>query len=235
MWWSIWTTVLKTCSKFRQSCNNIDVIILCGGWNDISCEKGSCEYWIHKSNDFCQTEYDVNYCPSCFIILKFLSNDDNTIPENNVILRTASSNDDVITEFNSGGSEYASMTQTFISESCKSVYSKLKQINLSIDSCCNNNGSPPISPGSPPIIISILESAPIKTPEEKVSSPTTSTDVYENDLTLGNETNINNNVLDFFYSKFFFIKIYVSRCYWIWKCHEIIGNQKYLFIQVRWY
>ena len=95
-------------------------------------------------------------------MLKFLSNDDNTIPENNVILRTASSNDDVITEFNSGGSECSSITQTVISESCKSVYSKLKQINLSIDSCGNDNGSPTISLGSPPIIISILESAPIK-------------------------------------------------------------------------
>ena len=98
-------------------------------------------------------------------MLKFLSNDDNTIPENNVILRTASSNNDVITEFNSGSSEYASITKPFISESCKSVYSKLKQINLSIDSCGNGNCSPPISLGSPPIIISILESAPIKTPE----------------------------------------------------------------------
>ena len=123
------------CLKCRQSCNNIDTIIPCGGWNDVLCEKVSCEYWIHKSTDCCQTGYDVNYCSSCFIILKSLYKDDNTRPENNVIIRTASiDDDDMITEFNSDGSEGASITQTVISESCKSVFGKLNKINLSVDS-----------------------------------------------------------------------------------------------------
>ena len=77
---------LKTCPKCLQSCNNIDAIIPYWGWNDISCKRGSCEYWIHKSTDYCQTEHDVNYCLSCFAILKrFLPNDDNTRPINDVI------------------------------------------------------------------------------------------------------------------------------------------------------
>ena len=95
--------------------------------------KKSYEYYIHKLIDCCQTEHDVNYCPSCFIILNSLTNDDNTRSVNDVILRTARIEDDMITEFNSDGSEGASITQTFISESYKSVFNKLNNINVSID------------------------------------------------------------------------------------------------------
>ena len=87
--------------------------------------------------------------------------DDNTRPENNVIIRTASiDDDDMITEFNSDGSEGASITQTVISESCKSVFGKLNKMNLYVDAWGNNNDSPLISSGSPPIIIGISKSAP---------------------------------------------------------------------------
>ena len=115
----------KICSKCRQSCNNIDVIIPCGGWNDILCEKDSCEYWIHKSTDRCQTEHNVYYCSSYFTILNSLPNDDNTRSINDAILRTTSIDDDVMTELNNDGSEGVSITHTVISESCKSVFSKL--------------------------------------------------------------------------------------------------------------
>ena len=143
---------LKTCSKCLQSCNDIDTIISYGGWNDISCKKGSCEYLIHALIDCCQTEYDINYCSSCFTILKSLPNDNNTRLVNDIILRTASIDDDVITEFNSDSSENASITQTIISNSYKLVFSKLNKINVSVNSCGNNNGSRPRSSGSPPII-----------------------------------------------------------------------------------
>ena len=119
-----------------------------------------CEYWIHKSIDCCQTEDGVNYCLFCFKILKNLPNDDNTRHVNDVILRTASIDDDVITEFNNDGSEGAFITQTVISESCKSVFSKLSKTNLSIDSYGNDNGSRPRSSGTPPIIIGIPYSSP---------------------------------------------------------------------------
>ena len=107
---------LKTCPKCLQSCNNIDAIIPYWGWNDISCKKGSCEYWIHKSIDSCQTEDDVNCSPSCFTIWNSFPNDDNTRHVNDVILRTASIDDDVIIDFNRDGSEGAFITQTIISE-----------------------------------------------------------------------------------------------------------------------
>ena len=100
----------KTCSKCKQLCNDIDAIIPCRGWNDISCKKDSYEYWIHTPIDYYQTKDDVNYCTSCFIILNSLSNDDNTKSINDVIFRRASIDDDVITEFNSDGLEGASIT-----------------------------------------------------------------------------------------------------------------------------
>ena len=159
--------------------------------------KKYCEYWIHTSTDCYQSDHDVNYYISYFTILKSLSNDDDTRPEDNIILRTASIDDDVITECNSDGSQGTSITQTVIGESYKSVFSKLNNINLSVDSCYNDNGSPPRSSGSPPIIIGIPKLAPTTTPEEEVNSPTTATDVYENNLTLGNETNVNNSNLEF--------------------------------------
>ena len=133
-----------------------------------------------------------------------LANDGKTRPVNDVNFRTASIDDDVITELNSDGSEGASITQTIISESCKSVFSKLNQINLSVDSCDNDNGSPPRSSDFPLIIIGLSKSAPTSTPEEKINSSTASTDVYENDLTLSNETNINNKVLYLFYLKYLY-------------------------------
>ena len=128
--------------------------------------------------------------------MKSLPNDDNTRPINDVILRTTCIDNDVITEFNSDGSEGASITQTVISESCKSVFSKLNKINVSIDSCGNNNGSRLRSPGLPPIIIGIPNSLPTSTPGENFNFPTTSTDVYEN-----NETNINNMNVNEVYAK----------------------------------
>ena len=70
-----------------------------------------------------------------------MSNDDNTRPANDVILRTARIDDDGITEFNSDGSEGASITQTVISESFKPVFNKLNNINVYVDSCGNDNGS----------------------------------------------------------------------------------------------
>ena len=149
-------SLLKTCSKCLQSYNDIDTIISCGGWNDISCKKGSCEYWIHESIDCCQSEYDINYCSSCFTILKSLPNDNDTRLVNNAILRTASIDNDVIMEFNSDSPESASITQTSISDSYKSVFSKLNKINVSVNSCGNNNGSRPRSSGSP-LIISVNE------------------------------------------------------------------------------
>ena len=115
-------------------------------------KKGYYEYWIHKLIDYCQTENHVTYYPSCFAILKSLPNDDNTRPVNDAILQTASIDDDVITEFNSDSSENASITQTIISNSYKLVFSKLNKINVSVNSCGNNNGSRPRSSGSPPII-----------------------------------------------------------------------------------
>ena len=121
-----------------------------------------------------------------------MPNDDNTIPANDVILRTVSIYDDVIAEFNSDGSEGASDTQPVINESCKSVFNKLYKINVSTDSCGNGNGSRPKLSGAPPIIIGIPKSAPTSTPEERVNSPTISTDVYES-----NKTNLNNNILEF--------------------------------------
>ena len=124
--------------------------------------------------------------------IEYLANDGKTRPVNEVNFRTASIDDDVITELNSDGSEGASITQTIISESCKSVFSKLNQINLSVDSCDNDNGSPPRSSDFPLIIIGLSKSAPTSTPEERVNSPTISTDVYEN-----NKTNLNNNILEF--------------------------------------
>ena len=93
----------KTFLKCVQSYNDIDAIIPCWGWNGMSCKKGSCEYCIHKSIDCCQTEDTVNYCLSCFIRLKSLSYDDNTIPVNDVIFQPASIDDDVMTKFNSDG------------------------------------------------------------------------------------------------------------------------------------
>ena len=91
--------------------------------------------------------------------MKSLPNVNNTRPVNDDSLRTASINDDIITEFNSDGSEGASITQTVISESCKSVFSKLNKINLSVDSCDNDHGSRLRSAGLPPIIIGIPNSA----------------------------------------------------------------------------
>ena len=98
---------------------------------------------------------------------------------------------DVKIEFKSDVSEGASITQFFISESCKSVFNKSNRINVFSNSYGNDNGSRPRSSGTPPIIIGISNSSPTSTPGEKVNSSTTSTDVYEN-----NETNINNNVLE---------------------------------------
>ena len=126
-----------------------------------------------------------------------MSNDDNTRPNNDVILRTASIDDNMIKEFNSDGSEGVSITQSVISESCKFVFSKWNKINLSVNSCGNDNGSLPISSVLPLIIIDIPKLSPTSTPEEEVNYPTTSNDVYEHNLTVGNETNINNNVLEF--------------------------------------
>ena len=121
-----------------------------------------------------------------------LSNDDTIRPVNVIILRTVSIDDDGITKFNSGGSIGASITQSVISESRKSVFSKINKINVSIDSRGNDNGSRPRSSGLPTIIIGIENSSPRSTPGEKVNSQTTSTDVYES-----NETNMNNNFLEF--------------------------------------
>ena len=157
----------KTCSKCRQSCNDIDAIIPCGGWNNSSCKKGSYEYWIHKSIDCCQTEDYVNYCPSSFITLNSLPNDDNTRPVNEFILRMARIDDDVITECNSDGLQGASFAQIVIGESCKSVCIKLNKINEYVDSCGNDNGSRPRSSGVPPIIMGIPNSLPTSTLEEK--------------------------------------------------------------------
>ena len=121
-----------------------------------------------------------------------MPNDDNTIPVNGVILWTARIEYDIITGFNSDGSKGAFITENIISESCNSVFNKLNKINESIDLCGNNNGSRPRSSGAPPTIIIIPISSPTSTPEEKVNSPTKSTNFYEN-----NETNINKNVLKF--------------------------------------
>ena len=98
--------------------------------------------------------------------------------KNDVILRTASNYGDVISEFNSDGSEGTTITQTIISESFKSVFNKLNEIDVSVDSCGNINGSRPRSSISPPIIIGNEKSATTSTPEEKVNSQTISTDVY---------------------------------------------------------
>ena len=67
--------------------------------------------------------------PSCFIILNSLPNDNNRRPVNDVILRSARIDDDVITEFNSDGSEGASIIQTIISGSYKSAFNKLYNSN----------------------------------------------------------------------------------------------------------
>ena len=124
--------------------------------------------------------------------MKSLPNDDNTRPVNDVILRTTCIDNDVITEFNSDGSEGASITQIVISESYKLVFSQLKKSTVSVDSCDNDNGSRPKSSGSSPIIIVIPKSSLTSTPEEKVNPSTTPTDVYEN-----NEIHINNIFLEF--------------------------------------
>ena len=129
--------------------------------------------------------------------MKNLTNDDNTRLVNDVILQTTIINDDVIKEYNSDGSEGTSITYTVISEPCKSIFSKINKINLSVDSCGNDNGSPSRSSGSPPIIIGIPKIVLTTTPEEEVNSPITSTDVYENNLHFSNDININNNVLEF--------------------------------------
>ena len=127
-----------------------------------------------------------------------MSNDDNTRPENDVILRTASIDNDVITEFNSDGSEGASVNQTIISESYKSIFNELNKINVSNNSCGNDNGSPLISSGSPLVITGISKSVLTTTAEDEDNSLTTSSDVYENNWTIGNESNINDKVLEFF-------------------------------------
>ena len=124
-------------------------------------------------------------------------NNYNTRPVNSIVLPTARIDDDVITEINSDGSEGVSTNQTVVSESWKSVFSKLNKINTSVDSGGNDNGSRQTSSGASPIIIGIPNSSSTSTLGEKNNSPTTSTDVYEN-----NETNINNYVLDFFWTKY---------------------------------
>ena len=139
-----------------------------------------------------------------------MSNDDNTRPNNDVILRTASIDDNMIKEFNSDGSEGVSITQSVISESCKFVFSKWNKINLSVNSCGNDNGSLPISSVLPLIIIDIPKLSPTSTPEEEVNYPTTSNDVYEHNLTVGNETNINNNVLEFVLQQISLLKVMSS-------------------------
>ena len=135
------------------------------------------------------------------MILNSLPNDDNTRHVNNVIFRTVRIEDDAITEFNSDGSEGASVTQTVISESYKSVFNILNVINVSVDLCGNNDQSRPRSLGAPPIIISIQNLSPTSTPGEKVNSPTTSADVYEN-----NQNNINNNFLELLLNQIFLLK-----------------------------
>ena len=97
--------------------------------------------------------------------MKSLPNVNNTRAVNGDSLRTASINDDIITEFNSDGSEDASITQTVISESYESVYSKLNKINISVDSCDNDHDSQLRSACSTPIIIGIPNSALTSTSE----------------------------------------------------------------------
>ena len=43
---------------------------------------------------------DINYCPPCFKVPKYMSNDDNIRLVNKVVSRTVNTDDGVITEFN---------------------------------------------------------------------------------------------------------------------------------------
>ena len=112
-----------------------------------------------------------------FYNIEYFSNDDNTRHINKVILRMTRIEVDVKIEFKSDVSEGASITQFFISESCKSVFNKSNRINVFSNSYGNDNGSRPRSSGSQPIIIGIPNSAPTSTPGENFDSPTTSTNV----------------------------------------------------------
>ena len=102
---------------------------------------------------------DVNYCPPCFKVPKYMSNDDNIRLVNKVVSRTVNTDDDVISEFNTKINRNDKDAHTVMSDSCGLVFNTLNKINKSDDSCGDDNDK------SPQLI--------------EVYNPTTFTDVCE--------------------------------------------------------
>ena len=136
-------------------------------WNKLSNEKRSCDYWIHNKIECCQTMDNVNYCPPCFELLAYMSNDDTIRPVNNVVPRTVNTDDDVISEFNTKMNSDDIDAHTVMSDSCETIRNTLNKINESNNSRDDDNGKPPQS--------------------IEVENATMFTDVCDNNLTVGNE------------------------------------------------
>ena len=43
----------KTCAKYNMSCFKEDESFQYGGWNEVTNEKHSCDYWIHNKMECC--------------------------------------------------------------------------------------------------------------------------------------------------------------------------------------
>ena len=117
---------MKVCSKCSKVSHQENDVVNCGNWYENSIEKNSCIYWIHKNKDCCQTDSNVDYCPTFYKLLQSNINNDNSLSEINNNHRPYQSDDDDIYYSNKkGGNKY--VVQTVISESSKKKSDKLNK------------------------------------------------------------------------------------------------------------